>query len=267
MPLDHFPSPDDELTGYDLFPGYRVDLEPLAGRVVLRAGGQAIADTNQALVVRETVHDPVIYVPKADVFARVLRPARGRTKCVFKGVATYFSLALDGETRDAAGWAYERPIPEAAGLARYMAFYPHLIDGAFDGDGEPLRFDPAPHELVIAEVPHEVRVERHEETLATSRRARVLYETGRPPRVYFPLADLDAGLLQTGWLQEVEGKGAARLLHVVTAEGVVGQGAWTWERPAPALKQLAGYVAFADDDRFRQVIRGVRQPPYPHVGP
>ena len=52
---------------YPKFPDYRVDLEPSGKRDTVRFRGATLVDTREALVVRETKHDPVFYFPRADI--------------------------------------------------------------------------------------------------------------------------------------------------------------------------------------------------------
>jgi uncharacterized protein (DUF427 family) len=56
-----------------------------------------------------------------------LDPSDTRTTCPHKGVATHFHLAAKaGRIADAA-WSYETPLPGAAAITGYLAFYPEKV--------------------------------------------------------------------------------------------------------------------------------------------
>jgi uncharacterized protein (DUF427 family) len=119
---------------YDRHPDYRVDLEPSARRVRVLAGGEPIADTTRSLIVRETRHEPVVYVPLADVRADVVERTSHTTFCPFKGDASYWTVRVGGVVLENVMWGYEKPFDEVAGLAGFVAFYPDRVEWQQDDD-------------------------------------------------------------------------------------------------------------------------------------
>ncbi|GGL76991.1 DUF427 domain-containing protein [Wenxinia marina] len=108
-------------------------LEPVPHRLVVRLGGETVAETDRAPRVLETHHPPTYYVPRADVRAR-LDPAAGGSVCEWKGVARYFDVTSGGVTARRAAWSYESPSARFADLAGHLAFYPGLMEACFVGD-------------------------------------------------------------------------------------------------------------------------------------
>jgi uncharacterized protein (DUF427 family) len=108
-------------------------LEPVPQRVLIRLGGQTIADTMRALRVLETHHAPTYYLPPDDI-SGILRPVQGQSFCEWKGVARYFDVIAGGATANRAAWAYDEPSPQFKALARYVAFYPGLMEACFVGE-------------------------------------------------------------------------------------------------------------------------------------
>jgi len=99
-------------------------IAPGNGLYVVRAGGAVIAETKEALILREAGYDPVVYFPRADVGMEFLDPSETRSVCPHKGEATYYHIAAhSGPIRDAA-WSYESPIAGAEAIAGHLAFYP-----------------------------------------------------------------------------------------------------------------------------------------------
>jgi uncharacterized protein (DUF427 family) len=120
---------------FERYPEYRIEVEPLDGRLCITVAGRCVADTRRALVLRESDHEPVYYVPFEDVRREWLEPSSRQTHCPFKGDASYWSLRVGDQYRENAVWAYEDPYDEVAGLRRHLAFYPDRVDG-FWLDGE-----------------------------------------------------------------------------------------------------------------------------------
>ncbi len=113
---------------YHKFPDYRVDLEPEPGRVRVRVGTEVLADSGRALLVKETKHDPVVYLPRDDVRLDLLQRTDHTTFCPFKGEASYWTLRLGSRVEENVVWSYEDPFDEVAGLKDYMAFYPERVE-------------------------------------------------------------------------------------------------------------------------------------------
>lgn len=104
-------------------------------RVVVRANGRAIADTNDALTLREAKYAPVHYVPRADVdMTRLVRTERVTT-CPFKGAAAYYSIdGNSGAAIENAAWTYETPHAAVAEIAGHIAFYPSRVESISELD-------------------------------------------------------------------------------------------------------------------------------------
>lgn len=96
--------------------------------VLVEAAGIAIADSRAVMVMKETRLQPVFYFPRADVRMDLMSATQHHTTCPFKGNASYWSLAAEGEHIENLMWSYEDPLPEADRIKGYVAFYPNLVD-------------------------------------------------------------------------------------------------------------------------------------------
>jgi uncharacterized protein (DUF427 family) len=116
-------------------------LEVCAKHLLVRHGGQVLADSRRSWRVLETSHPPVYYLPRGDVAAGVLEPSAKRSYCEYKGEAAYWHLRVgDALLRDAA-WSYQQPSAEYAPIAGALAFYPSRFDEC-TVDGEPVTPQP-----------------------------------------------------------------------------------------------------------------------------
>jgi uncharacterized protein (DUF427 family) len=101
-----------------------ITIAPTAGRVVVKVAGQVVADTAAALTLEEGGHDPVQYIPVADVDQSVLRPSDTSSYCPYKGEAGYFTVEIAGvEPFEDVAWFYGEPYASVAEIANHVAFY------------------------------------------------------------------------------------------------------------------------------------------------
>ena len=126
---------DKTRSAYADHPGYRVDLLPQSARVRVFQGEALLADSRRTLLVCETAHAEVIYVPEADVRLELFDPSDHHTFCPFKGEADYLSLARGGQADPNLAWTYRKPFAEVAGLAGHVAFYAERVRIEVEGRG------------------------------------------------------------------------------------------------------------------------------------
>lgn len=110
--------------------GYRVDINGHTGRVTAHRGECVVAETDRAVILRETRLDDYVYFPIDCVDPALLALSDHRTFCPFKGTATYWHVgdpASDLQIENGA-WAYRTPLPEAAGIEGYLSFSPEVVD-------------------------------------------------------------------------------------------------------------------------------------------
>jgi uncharacterized protein (DUF427 family) len=105
-----------------------ITIEPNPKRVVVRVGDSVVADTRDAVTLREADYRPVQYIPMADVDESLLERTVHTSYCPFKGDATYFSLPAGGDRSENAVWEYLDPYPAVAEIRGRVAFYPDRVD-------------------------------------------------------------------------------------------------------------------------------------------
>jgi uncharacterized protein (DUF427 family) len=97
-------------------------------QVVLRLGGQVIAETTEAWCVLETSHPPTYYLPPTAFAEGALRPARGSSYCEWKGQATYLDLVAGDVVAERVAWTYPDPTPAFAMLLDHVSLYPAALE-------------------------------------------------------------------------------------------------------------------------------------------
>ncbi len=110
-------------------PDHPITVTPNSKRVVVTLAGKVIADTRDALTLKEASYPAVQYIPRKDVDMSLLARTDHATYCPYKGEASYFSIPAGGERSVNAIWTYEAAYPSVAAIQDHLAFYPDRVDG------------------------------------------------------------------------------------------------------------------------------------------
>ena len=105
-----------------------ITIEPTDKRIVVTVAGKVIADTKNALTLREASYPAVFYVPRADVDMASLERTEHSTYCPYKGDCAYYSIPSGGERAANAVWTYEAPFDAVASIRDHLAFYTDRVD-------------------------------------------------------------------------------------------------------------------------------------------
>ncbi|MFQ5784924.1 MAG: DUF427 domain-containing protein [Alphaproteobacteria bacterium] len=237
---------DERRSAFADNPDYRVDFEPVSRRVRVVFGGETVADSTRARLMLETRHLPVYYFPRDDLRMDLATRSDHHSFCPFKGEASYWTLEVGGKRAEDAMWSYETPFPEVAGIAEYVAFYWDRMDAWYEEDDEVLGHPRDPRVRVdVLNSSRGVRVTLGGETLAETRRARFLFETGMPARYYIPRADVRMALLEPGETRSVcPYKGRAVYFNARIDGRVVENVAWSYPAPLPECALIEGCLCF-----------------------
>lgn len=115
-------------------PDHPIIIERNSHRIVITLGGKVIADTTDALILREASYPAVQYIPRKDVAMSALERTDHGSYCPYKGDASYFSIPAGGERSVNAIWTYETPYDAVAEIKDHLAFYPDRIDAIEEKD-------------------------------------------------------------------------------------------------------------------------------------
>jgi uncharacterized protein (DUF427 family) len=107
---------------------YPITIDRSPARVVVTVGGEVVADSRDALTLRESAHKDVLYIPRKDVRMDLLLRTDHQSYCPYKGDASYFSIPAGGERSVNAIWTYEAPFEAVAAIKDHLAFYPDRVD-------------------------------------------------------------------------------------------------------------------------------------------
>ena len=109
-------------------PNHPISIEPNPARVIVSIAGRIIADTRNALTLKEASYAAVQYIPKNDVDTTLLERTDHQTYCPYKGDCSYYSIPVGGKRSVNAVWTYEAPYAAVAAIKDHVAFYPDRVD-------------------------------------------------------------------------------------------------------------------------------------------
>jgi uncharacterized protein (DUF427 family) len=109
-------------------PDHPISIQPNRARVIVSVAGHVVADSRNALTLREATYPPVQYIPREDVDLSQLKRTDHVTYCPYKGDCNYYSVPAGGKKSVNAVWTYENPYPAVAQIKEHVAFYPDRVD-------------------------------------------------------------------------------------------------------------------------------------------
>jgi uncharacterized protein (DUF427 family) len=213
--------------------------------VRVRFGGQIIADSRRALLLRQygDHHQmPTYYFPQADVRMETLVAEADQDGLAWHAVRVGDRLAR------AAAWVVTAPGRHPA-LAGYVSFSWARMDAWYEEDEEILVHARDPyHRIDVLPSTRHVRVVVAGETVAESRRPHILFETNLPPRYY--LAPEEVRLLQltpTSLRTRCPYKGEACYFSVHSGGRLHADLVWSYPDPIAECPKIRGRLCFFNE--------------------
>jgi uncharacterized protein (DUF427 family) len=218
-------------------------------RMRARFGGQTVVDSRHPKLLHEHGHLPLYYFPAAEVRTELLEPTEHTTHCPWKGDASYWSLRVGDRVAENAVWSYPEPVADAPPLAGFLALYWDKMDEWLEEDEPAVVHARDPyHRTDVLDTSRHVKVSLGGEVLAETTKARVLFETGLPPRWYIPRDDVRTEVLiesekETGCAY----KGFASYWSASAGGLEETDLAWSYREPRRDAERVQGYLAFFDE--------------------
>jgi uncharacterized protein (DUF427 family) len=232
-------APDDE--------PLRIERSPKRVRALV--DGQPVFDTRSAMLVWEQPYYPTYYVPRADVLAELAERSDdgGHVTHPHLGAPQVLDVVTGGHTRPRAALTFPRSTD--ARVADLVRPKWAAMDEWLEED-EPVYVhprDPYKRIDVLASSRH-VRILVDGTVVAESRRPRILFETGLPPRYYLPVSDVRMELLRgSESVSHCPYKGTASWWMLEVGGGRHADLAWMYRSPTAESHKIAGLIAFYDE--------------------
>jgi len=242
--------------------GPPVMVEPSPRRVRVVFNHVTVADSARVLLLLERAHLPVYYFPVDDVRLDLLEPTAKSSRCPHKGDASYWTLAVGDRVSENAVWGYQEPLPARSDIKGHVAFYWNRVDAWYEEDDEVFVHPRDPyHRVDVLHSSRHVRVELGGQTVADTRRPRLLFETGLPTRYYIPRPDVHMDLLEpTDTVSRCPYKGVASYWTARVGKQVTKDVAWSYPSPIPECPKIEQLVCFFNERVDGVYVDGELQP-------
>ncbi|TWD83062.1 uncharacterized protein (DUF427 family) [Kribbella amoyensis] len=206
---------------------------PVPRRIRATLAGRFVLDTTDALYLWEFPPYPQYYVPVADVAEGVLTDT-GETRTFGHGIARVHTA---GSGR---AWVYDDGVAKDR-----VRFQWDALDHWFEEDEEVFVHPRNPYARCDAiRSGRLVRVSVDGDVLAESRSTVIVFETGLPPRYYFPRTEVNFDRLTPSDTRTAcPYKGRTSAYWSLGGRDL----AWSYDFPTSALLPVAGLVAFFNE--------------------
>ncbi len=247
--------------GFEKHPGYMVHIEKSPRRVRVEWGGEIIADSIAALLVRESDHVPVFYFPRSDVRMDLLTPTERSTYCPFKDTASYWSIDAGDKIAEDAVWSYQTPFEQVEQLKDYFAFYWNKMDRWFEEDEEIFVHPRDPYKRIDAIISsRKVEVFLGGDVVAESVNATFVFETGMPTRYYLSMDDVRMEVLtRSETTTRCPYKGRASYWSVNAGGQVYDDIVWGYLDPLPEVLKIKNLMCFFNENVDEILIDGLAE--------
>jgi uncharacterized protein (DUF427 family) len=132
--MDHWFEEEEEVFVHARDPYKRVDVMPSSRHVRVVIDGVTVAETKQPSVLFETSLPTRYYIPSSDVNMATFTPTDTKTRCPYKGVASYWSVTIGDKLYKDLVWSYPDPISECPKIKGLLCFYNEKVDLYVDGE-------------------------------------------------------------------------------------------------------------------------------------
>jgi uncharacterized protein (DUF427 family) len=134
--LDEWFVEDEQAFGHPRDPYSRIDVYPTTRRVRVLLDGEVLADSHRAMILFEGPLPQRYYLPPEDVRLDLLEASSKKTRCAYKGSASYWHVRVGDVLHEDLVWTYRDPQHDAERVRDHLAFYNERVD--IEVEGEPL---------------------------------------------------------------------------------------------------------------------------------
>ena len=109
-------------------PFKRIEIVPSTRTIRIGIDGQTLAESNNVMMLFETLLPTRYYLPKTSVNWEYTKESTTTSSCPYKGMAEYYDVVIEGKEHKDAIWWYKYPTPESIAVAGRVCFYNEKVD-------------------------------------------------------------------------------------------------------------------------------------------
>ena len=132
--IDEWFVEDEQAFGHPRDPYHRIDVYPTTRRVRVSLDGELLAESSRALMLVEAALPPRHYLPQDDVRMELLVASATKTRCAYKGSASYWHARVGDRLEEDVVWTYREPQHDALAVRDLLCFFDERVDVELDGE-------------------------------------------------------------------------------------------------------------------------------------
>jgi uncharacterized protein (DUF427 family) len=125
---------DEQAFGHPRDPYARIDVYRTTRHVRVLRDDVVLADSRRTKVLFESSLPPRYYFPAEDVRTELLVPSSSRTRCAYKGSASYWHVRVGTRTLEDLVWSYPDPQHDGEPVRNLFCFFNERVDLELDGE-------------------------------------------------------------------------------------------------------------------------------------
>lgn len=226
-----------------------VIFEPTARHLRVTFGGEVIAESKRAMLLRDSSYQLIYYFPEEDVRMDLLVPTDHVEGSPYKGERVHWTVKVDERVAENAAFAYPNLKEGRPDLRGYIAFKWNAMDAWYEEDERVYVHPRDPyHRVDTIRSSRHIRVEIDGMTVAETDRPHLLFETGLPTRYYIPLEDVRMDLMTpTETHTGCPYKGTASYWSAEINGEVYDDIAWAYLDPLPEIPKIRDTLSFYNE--------------------
>jgi uncharacterized protein (DUF427 family) len=126
--LDEWLVEDERVLGHPRDPYHRIDTYRTTRQVRVSLDGETLAESTEAVALFESGLPPRFYLPAEDVQMELLDASETKSRCAYKGVASYWHVRVGGTVHEDLAWTYEEPEGDGRPVRGLICFFNERID-------------------------------------------------------------------------------------------------------------------------------------------
>jgi uncharacterized protein (DUF427 family) len=134
--LDEWWVEDEQVFGHPRDPYHRIDTYRTTRPVRVSVDDEVVAESTRAVALFESGLPPRFYLPADDVRMELLEPSETKTRCAYKGVASYWHVRAGDTLHEDLAWAYPEPDRDALSVRDLICFFNERVDLEVDGEAQ-----------------------------------------------------------------------------------------------------------------------------------
>ena len=121
------------MLGHARDPYSRIDTFRTSRPVRVSVDGEVVAESTRAVGLFESGLPARFYLPAEDVRMELLEPSETKTRCAYKGVASYWHVRVGDTLHEDLAWTYAEPERDGVAIRGLICFFNERVDLELDG--------------------------------------------------------------------------------------------------------------------------------------